>query len=45
MQHFPVKTQCFLLFGIFCELGNGKKNWTGNTKVALTCENTMFGAL
>ena len=45
MQHLPVKTQCFLQFGRSCELGNGTKNWTGSTKVALTCENTMFGAL
>ena len=44
MQHLPVKTQCFLQFGISCELGN-RKNGTGSTKVALTCENTMFCAL
>ena len=44
MQHLPVKTQCFLQFGISCELGN-RKNGTGSTKVALTCENTVFCAL
>ena len=44
MQHLPVKTQCFLQFGKGCELGN-RKNGMGSTKVALTCENTMFCAL
>ena len=44
MQHLPVKTQCFLQFGKGCELGNRKKGM-GSTKVALTCENTMFCAL
>ena len=44
MQHLPVKTQCFLQFGISRELGN-RKNGTGSTQVALTCENTMFCAL
>ena len=43
MQHLPVKTQCFLQFGISCELGN-RKNGPGSTKVALTCEKTMFCA-
>ena len=41
---FTVKTQCFLQFGKGCELGN-RKNGMGSTKVALTCENTMFCAL
>ena len=31
MQHLPVKTQCFLQFGISCELGNRKK-WDGKHK-------------
>ena len=44
MQHLPLKTQCFLQLGISCELGK-RKNWTGSTMVALTCENTMFCAL
>ena len=44
MHHLPAKTQCFLQFGISFELGN-RKNGTGSTKAALTCENTLFCAL
>ena len=43
MQHLPLKTQCFLQFGIGCKVGN-RRNGTGSTKVALTCENTTFPA-
>ena len=41
MQRLPVKTLCFSQFGISCGLGN-EKNGTGSTKVARTCENTVY---
>ena len=39
--HLPVKTQCFVHLGISCELGNRKKNGTGETcfaHVGISCE-------